>query len=406
MKQHTLFAGLMALSLLLAGCGQGPDAKAQPAMRQEAVPVRIATSIQKDVPTEITTIGTVEAYTHIQVKAQVSGEIKRIWFNEGEDVKKGQTLFTINPVPFEVALDRAEADMARSRAQLEQAKANLEKDSAMASNAQAEMDRGSSLLEKGVRTKEEYDRLTATAKSLSAAVQGDEAAIRVADAAITGASAAIKQARVQLNYCTIISPIDGKTGSILIHAGNLVKENDTPFLVLINQIVPVYVSFTLPEQSLDLVKQSMTEKRLQVLAVIPPEEVISATGELAFLDNTVNQRTGTIRLKAAFTNEDRRLWPGQFVSVKLVIGVTPNAVVVPSQAVQTGQSGQYVYLVKADDTVELRTVVQGESQNGEIIIKEGIFPGEKVVTDGHLRLAPGVKVKIVSEEGAAENPKA
>jgi len=394
-----LAAIIILASLMAGGCGRDLGAKALPSTKQEAVPVRITRAISRDVPTEVSTIGTVEAFSTIQVKAQVSGEIKKVWFSEGDEVKKDQVLFTIDTRPFEADLQQVEADQAKYRAQLEQAQANWAKDAALAVNAEEELKRRASLHDQGVVTQEELDKIKATADSLRAAVRADEAASRVAEAAIAGASAALEKARIELDYCTIRSPIDGKTGSILLHAGNLVKANDTPSLLVINQVSPISVSFNLPETDLSRLKRAMFERPLQATAIIPPATVASATGDLKFLDNAVNQKTGTIRLKATFRNEDRTLWPGQFVNVRLAIGIQPSAVVIPAQAVQTGQSGPYVYLVKPDDTVEVRNVVLGASRDTMTIVREGLSPGEVVVTDGHVRLAPGVAVKVAPENG-------
>ncbi len=399
------FAALLMLPLvfLLSGCERPGGANPQSSMKKEAVPVHIGNVIQRDMPSEMVAIGSVEAFSIISVKARVSGEITKVWFKEGEEVKKDQVLFTIDSRPYEVALIQAKADLAKAEAELEVAHANLAKNQVQLSNAKTERERNSNLLTRGVVTKEEYDRIETTERAYEAAVLADEAAIRSASAAILGASAAIEKAVIELSYCTIKSPIDGKTGSLLAHRGNLVKENDTPALVVIHQVDPVYVSFTLPERNLPQVKQSMAKGALMVTAIIPNTEVPPVTGTLTFLDNTVNQRTGTIRLKGTFNNPRRVLWPGQFVSVRLVVSLHENAVVSPSEAVQTGQSGSYVYVLRQDSTVELRNVVTGESRDGQTIILEGLHPGEVVVTDGHLRLAPDAKAQVIdTPKGSAQ----
>ncbi len=367
-------------------------------MKKEAVPIHVGNVTQRDMPSEMIAIGSVEAYSIISVKAQVSGEITQVWFQEGEEVKEDQVLFTIDSRPYEIALEQAKADRAKAEAELEVANANLAKNQVQLENARTELERNSNLLKRGVVTKEEYDRVQTTARAYEAAVLADEAAIRSASAAILGASADIEKAGVELGYCTIKSPIDGKTGSLLAHRGNLVKENDTPALVVIHQVDPVYVSFTLPERNLPEVKRSMEKGPLTVTAMIPETDVAPVTGTLTFLDNSVNQRTGTIRLKATFDNSRRVLWPGQFVSVRLIVSVHENAVVSPSEAVQTGQSGSYVYVLRQDFTVELRSIVTGESRDGLTIIQDGLQPGEVVVTDGHLRLAPDAKAHVVGNQ--------
>lgn len=404
---------LPLLVCILSGCEHSGNANTQTNNKKEAVPVHTGIVNQRDMPFEMVAIGSVEAYSIISVKTQVSGIITKVWFQEGEEVKKDQTLFTIDSRPFEIALELAKADLAKAEAGIEVAHANLAKNKVQLENARTELDRNSTLLSKGVVTKEEFDRIQTTARSYEAAVLADEAAIRSASAAILGASADIEKASVELGYCTIKSPIDGKTGSLLAHRGNLVKENDTPALVVIHQIQPVYVSFTLPERNLPEVKKSMEKGPLAVTALIPDADVPAVTGTLTFLDNSVNQRTGTIRLKATFDNSQRVLWPGQFVSVRLVIDIRENAIVAPSEAIQTGQSGSYVYVLRPDATVELRNVVTGDSRDGLTIIQEGLQIGEVVVTDGHLRLAPDAKAKVVEnkteekklDENKVETPK-
>lgn len=383
--------------LFISGCHQEAPDHSAATMPKEAVPVLIATAIEKEVPVELLSIGSVEPFSSIAVKAQVSGIITKVWFNEGEEVQEGQTLFSIDARPYEVALNQAHADLAKSQAQLEVAHANLVRNQVQLENARAEFQRNSNLLSRGVVTREEFDRISTNSKSFEAAVKADEAAIKSASAAILGASAAIERARIELGYCTIRAPLTGKTGSLIIHGGNLIKANDTEALVMIYQVDPIYVAFTLPERNLPDLQQSMAEKTLEVSAAIPNTDVKAMTGTLSFLDNTVNQRTGTIRLKATFANPDRILWPGQFVTVNLVVSRIPHAVVVPPQAVQTGQAGSYVYVVKEDSTVEMHPVKTGLSRETWMVIEEGVNPGEKLITDGHVRVAPGMRVKIADD---------
>jgi multidrug efflux system membrane fusion protein len=353
-------------------------------------------------PVQLAAIGSVEAYSTIQVKAQVSGALTQVLFNEGDVVGKDQTLFVIDPRPHQVALEQAEAGLARARAQLEQARANLARDQIQAANAQVDLDRDAALLPKGMVSKEEFDNVRTNAETLKAAVTADEAAVKSDQEAIRSAQAAIEDAKLQLGYCTIGSPIQGRTGSLLINRGNLVKANDAASLVVINQTAPIYVSFTVPEKDLSAIREHMAQGALEVKAIIPQQEDKPVTGKLTFIDNTVNQTTGTIRLKATFPNEDNRLWPGQFVNVTLQLTVQADAIVVPAEAVQTGQAGPYAYVIKPDMTAELRNLVVGDTQNSLTIIKEGLEPDDKVVTDGHLRVVPDVPVKILSEPGAEE----
>jgi len=362
------------------------------------MPVTVASVIQKTVPVEITAIGNVEAYTTVSVKALVSGELTEVHFQEGQEVKKGDLLFEVDPRPFESALKRAEGNLARDTAQLHQAEANLAKDTAQAKNANVQASRYDDLFKEGVVAKEVLDQFHTTADAFDATLQADRAAIELANAAIRSDKAAIESAKLDLGYCTIRSPMDGRTGNLLVHRGNIVKASasDNLPLVVINQIQPIYVSFSVPEQYLTDIKRHMTTAPLVVKAAIPKDEGHSAEGGLTFVDNTVDRLTGTIRLKATIQNREKMLWPGQFVDVALRLTSRTNATVVPSRALQNGQSGQYVFVVKADFTVESRPVVAGASLRGETVVENGLKPGEQVVTDGQLRLAPGTRVKLKS----------
>jgi multidrug efflux system membrane fusion protein len=330
-----------------------------------AVPVVVAPVVQKTVPVEIRAIGNVEAYSAVSVKPQVGGEVEKAYFKEGQDVKEGDLLFTLDPAPYQATLQQLEANMARDKAQLE--------------NARAQAERYTKLFQEGIVSKEQYDSFRTNADALAAAVLADQAAI--------------ERAKIDLAYCSIPSPLEGRTGSLLVHPGNVVKANDTT-LVVINQIHPVYVGFSVPEQYLSEVKKYRAAGPLGVEAVIPSEEDRPAQGVLAFIDNAVDTTTGTVKLKATFDNLDSRLWPGLFVNVVLKLAWRPNALVVPSQAVQTGQSGQYVFVIKPDMTAQSRPVVTGSTIGGETVIEQGLQPGETVVTDGQLRLAPGAKVEL------------
>ncbi len=346
---------------LLGACSQK---KAQ-AIIEEGVPVAVATAVEKTVPIEVRTIGTGEAFSTVTVKAQIEGQLEKVLFTEGQYVQKGDSLFSIDPRPFE--------------AELRQAEANLARDIAQEKNAKAQADRYQKLFADGIVSKEQYDQFRTNADALDAAVRADRAAE--------------ENARIRLEYCSVRSPIAGRTGSLMVHEGNVVKANET-VLVIINQIRPIYVTFSVPEQYLPDIKKFMSAGRLPVEALLPGAEQDPAKGTLTFVDNTVDSATGTIKLKATFTNVDRRLWPGQFVNVALRLSERPNAVAVPSQAVQTGQSGSYLFIVKPDGTVDSRPVVPGSTYGGETVIEKGLEAGETVVTDGQLRLIPGAKVEI------------
>ncbi len=293
--------------------------------------------------------------------------LESIHFNEGQDVHKGDLLFLIDRKPFEAALEQAQANMAR--------------DKATAVNARAEASRYSNLFSQGVISREQTDQATSNADAAEAAVKADQAAV---DAA-----------KLNLDYCTIKSPIDGRTGSYQVKPGNLVKANDVPVLIVINQVTPIYLDFSVPEQYLADIKKYMTQSSLHVQATIPNDPGGVETGTVTFVDNTVDNTTGTIRLKATFANVQRRLWPGQYVNTVLTLTAIANATVVPSQALQTGQNGQFVFVIREDGTAESRPVATSRTLGGFTVIEKGVQAGETIVTDGQLRLIPGAKVSIL-----------
>jgi membrane fusion protein, multidrug efflux system len=355
------FLLVAAAAIFTSGCGTR-TAQTAPNL---AVPVSVAKAVQKTVPIELTAIGTGEAYSTVSIKARVNAVLEQVHFLQGDFVKKGELLFTLDKRPFEAALAQALGNLARNNAQLE-----LDK---------VQANRYSKLFASGVASKEQFDQIQATADAQAAAVRADEAAV--------------ESARLNLQYCTVYSPIDGRTGALQVYPGNIVKENDVPILVVINQITPLYVDFSVPEQYLGPVKKYMAGGRLQVEAT-PYGDTAPEVGTLTFVDNTVDATTGTIKLKATFQNPDHRLWPGQFSTVALRLAEEENAIVVPSQAVQTGQNGDFVFVIKPDLSAESRPVKVARTIGGEAVIAKGITPGETVVTDGQLRLLPGIKVQI------------
>lgn len=357
------------------------------------LPVRVSTATQKTVPVQLRAIGNVQAYSTVTVKSKVGGELVSVHFTEGQDVKKGDLLFTIDPRSFEAALKEAEAKLERDLAQVQQAKANLERDLIRAKNAEEDAKRYEVLIEKGVVARQQYEKLRADADALEATVRADRAAVENSEASVRADRATVENAKIQLGYCLIRSPMDGRTGSLLIHRGAIVKAEDVNLLT-IHQIVPIYVALSIPEQYLLDIKKFMALGTLRVEAVVPRNEERVEKGAITFIDNTIDSSTGTIRLKGTFENRERRLWPGQFVNTVLTLTSESNVVVIPSQAIQTGQQGQYVFVVKQDMTVELRSVVVGQTANDETVIHKGLHPDEKVVTDGQLRLRPGAKVEI------------
>jgi len=361
---HAYITRLIAVSLLLVAPFVSACSKAkQPPPR--VVPVTAVQADRKDVPLQIRAIGNVEAYNTVSIKSQVSGEINEVFFREGQEVGAGERLFQIDRRPFEAALHQAESSLARDRAQ--------------ATNAAVDAERYAQLSGKGYVSKQEFDSVRTNAEALQAIVKADEAAV--------------ENARLQLGYTQIASPINGRTGSIQFKKGSIVKANDLP-LVTINQLVPVNVTFAVPEQDLAAIKRYRASGELHVEVNMPQDNAKPVRGTLTFIDNAVNTTTGTILLKATVPNQDHALWPGQFVDVVLTLTREKNRVLVPSEAVQTGQQGQYVYVIKDDMTVELRVVKPGRVFGSWTVIDTGVAPGEMVVTDGQLRLVPGVKVEI------------
>ncbi len=357
-------AALIALSIL-AGCSSKSAQSASPAPAAPVVPVVVATVQQKNVPLQLQAIGRVETFSNVSLKSQVSGEILSVHFKPGQDVKKGDLLFKIDSRTFEASLKQAEGNLARDVAQLD--------------NAQIQARRYSQLAEQGIVAQQLADQMNSSYEALEAAVRADKAAI--------------ENAKLQIEFCTIRAPMNGRTGTLLVYPGTLVKSNDVPVLVIINQISPTYVEFAVPEQNLAGIKRHMAAGNLSVNAAIP-DDARPARGTLSFVDNTVDRTTGTIRLRATFTNEDARLWPGQFVNVKLTLSEQANAIVAPSQAVQTGQSGQFVFIVKNDNSVEMRPVTVSRTAEGMAVFEKGLQAGETVVVDGQVSLVPNSKVTI------------
>jgi multidrug efflux system membrane fusion protein len=354
---------LLVISLFMvsfAGCN---DSKAKQTSKR-IVPVKTGEVMYQNVPVQINAIGNVEAYNTVSVKAMVGGEVIDVHFREGQDVKQGDLLFLIDPRPYEAALKQAEAQLAR--------------DTAQAKNAEEQAKRYGILAQKDYVSRDQYDQFRANADALSAAVEAD--------------IANIDNSKLQVDYCTIRSPLDGRVGSVLINEGNIIKANDLP-LVTINKITPIYVTFSVPEQNLANIKRFMKEGSLKMQAVIPGDESHPAEGVLSFVNNAVDMATGTIQLKGTFENRDRKLWPGQFVNVVVTLETQNNAVVMPSAALQTGQQGQYVFVIKTDSTVESRPVTVARTYGDLAVVAQGVKPGEKVVTDGQLNLISGVQVE-------------
>ena len=356
-----LLAALTAIASLIA-CGSAKDNTKGTQLRDAAVPVTVAAATRHDVPVQVKAIGNVEAYNTVSVKSMIAGEITKVGFAEGQDVKKGDVLFVIDPRAYDAALAQSEG--------------NLAKDKANAANAKAEATRWAALYKEGVVSREQHDQIVTQAEALQQTVTADEAAVQ--------------NAKVNLTYCTIKSPIDGRTGNLMVKIGNVVKANDVP-LVTINQVLPIYVTFSVPQQFLPDIKRSDRDRKLAVNAKVQGERETS--GILTFIDNSVDPQTGMIKLKGTFNNGDRRLWPGQFADVSLTLGIDRNAILVPSAAVQTGQDGQFVFVVK-NNKADMKKVKIGRIVGADTVIESGVDVGDQVVTDGQLRLTPGAKVAV------------
>ncbi len=357
-------------------------------MEGGGIPVMVAKVTRKDVPINIEVVGSVEASLTVTIRPQVNGELTVVHFREGDFVKKGDPLFETDRRVLEAQLNQIQSNLSKDEAQLILVRANLTRDEAQLKYALEEADRYVRMLKKGLVSAEQAEQYKANADAVTAAVNADKAAIQSAEAAVNASKASVENARVLLGYTTIRSPLDGRTGNLRVHPGNVVTANTTD-LITINQVEPVFVTFSISETQLSQVRKS-----LPVTATPRDSAAQSEKGELAFIDNTVDPATGTIRLKAAFQNQDRELWPGEFVRVRLRLDTRPNCLVVPSQAVQTGQDGLYVFVVKQDRTVEFRPVVTGARVEQEMVIEKGLSPDETVVTEGQLRLAPGSRVQI------------
>ena len=402
---HSRLALLASISVLVASCsGQGPSpgagaaggASGRGAGRGAGAPVPVVTARaeQKSVPVTVPAVGTVEAASSVQIRAQVTGQLTAIHFTEGRDVAQGDALFSLDPRPFQVALLQTQAVLAR--------------DSATLQNAKAQQSRNDALFQKGLLARDVYESQRASVEALTATVEADKAAIETA--------------RLNLKYTEIAAPISGRTGALGAHVGDLVRANDTTPLIVINQLAPIYVTFAVPGRYLGEIRRFQAQRPLGVSAVAPgsvgPEipsgdapgaeaaSAAAARGTLTFIDNSVDATTGTIRLKATFPNSDGQLWPGAFVRVTLDLTSQADAVVVPTTAVQTSQDGQFIYVVKPDRTVEMRPVRMDRQQGGEAVIASGLAAGEEVVTDGQLRLVPGARIAEAGGRASGSGPAA
>ena len=389
---------MFVLALLIAGCSA--NKAAPPAQPPQPAPVFVSKAVLKSVPIEIQAIGNVEAYSTVLVKAQVGGELTVVDFKEGADVKRGDRLFVIDPRPYESQVAQAEATLAKDRAQLQSAQANLARDMAQEEYARAQAKRYAELSRQGVLAKDSAEQTDAQAKAAAEGVRADRAAIESTQANIASDQAALDRAKLQLEYCTIRSPIDGRTGHLMVKQGNVIKANDVD-LVTINQMHPIYVTFSVPEANLSLIKKHMAAGDIAVAASLQGADAVAERGTLSFVENAVDSATGTIRLKAIFDNAATRLWPGQFVRVVVRLKASADSIVIPTTAVQTGQDGKFVFVVKPDMIVDARPVLTGRTIEREVVIEKGLSEGDTVVTSGQLRLVSGSRVQIKLESSPA-----
>ena len=389
-RRPSVIVWAVAAAALLAACSDNAAGKAR--VQQPPVPVTVGEVLEKTIPVQLTAVGNAMAYTTVGIKSQINGQLVEVRFKEGQDVRKGDLLFVIDPRPFEAAVRQAEAALNQRQAEVRQALAAVERDTAQLENSKVQERRYRELVSKELIAREQYDTLNTNMTAMQATVEADRAAVENAKAALQAAQANIDNARLQLAYTRIHAPIDGRTGNLLVQNGNILKANDDNPIVVINQIHPIYVSFAVPEQHLADIKKYRAIGPLQVVARPPRQQETLATGELTFVNNTVDTTTAMIQLKATFANENNGLWPGQFVDVSMVV-TSRTAIVVPSQSIQPGQQGPYVFVVKPDQTVESRLVTPGVRLGAETIVEKGLKPSERVVTDGQLRLVPGARIE-------------
>src|SRR5262245_32318729 len=390
-----LATSYLSISLLTLGCGRTSAAVNSRGGRGAgggAQPVVMAKVTQKDVPVDLAAVGNVEAFTSIAVRSQVTGQLEEVHFREGDFVRKGDLLFSIDRRPLEAAVDQARANLVRDQALLNQAEAQLVRDAANAEYQQLAAERQAQLAARGIVSKDAGDQARAQADATAAVVKADRAAVESAKAQLAVQQATIDAARTQLEYTSIRSPIDGRTGDLLVKGGNLVTANQTQ-LMTIAQVEPIFVTFAVPAVHLPPIKRALAVgATLSVVATPQDADARPAEGKLSFVDNLVDPSTDSIKLKAIFANGNHYLWPGQFARVSLRLATLSNATVVPQQAVQIGQDGQFVFVVTDNSTVEQRPVTVGRRVDEEVVIEKGLKPGETVVTEGQLRLEHGTRV--------------
>ena len=387
-------AAIVITAGLVLGCTANPAAPPP----SSGVPVVVAKVSQKLMAVEITSVGNVEPISTVSVKAQISGELLEVHFKEGDFVRKGQLLFSIDSRVPQGQVGTMQANIEKDEAQLKQVEANLARDTAQLEYARSEAQRYATLLQRGLIAADATEQVRSQASALEESVRADRAAIENVRAILVVDQHALGGAKLQLSYCTIYSPIDGRTGAVMVKPGNLIKPADVP-IVIINQTNPIYVNFTVPQQYWPDVKKNMNEGTLHVAAGVAQDPAHPKQGNVIFVDNAVDATTGTLHMKASFENSENQFLPGMFVNVVLRLSEQPNAKVVPTQALTEGQNGTFVYVVKSDNTVELRPVASSRTHEGSAAIDSGLDLGEVVVIDGQARLTPKSKVQIKNSNG-------
>jgi multidrug efflux system membrane fusion protein len=410
-KLSVLFYLIVGVACISASCRSA----AQPKFERPPAPVTIATASVQDVPTYLDAIGKTVAREVVSIQPQVSGRVTKIHFVDGANVKKGDLLFTIDTRPFEASLQQAQANLSKSAALKKQAEANMARDIAQAKWGEVQVARYKELLDHGVVPREQYEQLRTNADSLNATVEADRAAVRSADEVMKVDAAAIESARVQLSYCYVRSPIDGRAGQRLVDMGNVVSPGASGgaaasadgngatgnAMLVIQKLDPIYADFTISQNSLTEVQQQMHAGMLKTEVRLADQPGEPVTGELTFLDNSVQSQTGTVNLRATIANTGHRFWPGRFVNIRLVLNTIHGAVLVPASAPQMSGKGSFVYVVKQDQTAEQRPVSLGQRQGDMIVIEKGVEGGERVVTNGQLGVTPGGKVRVDQPQAPA-----
>jgi multidrug efflux system membrane fusion protein len=395
-----VLAGLVCLATtFFAACGKGEThADVRPPASVTVVP-----AVAKDVPVYLDQVGKCTAREVVSIQPQVSGRITSINFTDGADVKKGDLLFTIDSKPFEVALQQAQANLAKDNALKKQSEANLVKDKAQAKWGEVQAARYKGLSDQGVVSKEEYEQMRTNADTINATVEADQAAVKSAEQNLKVDEAAIDAAKVQLAYCSIHSPIDGRAGQRLVDIGNVVNAGfgSTTSMLTIQRLDPIYADFSINQSDLSAVQRNMKQGTLKADITIPDEPDQTFTGDLTFLDNAVQDATGTVKLRATIANPGRKLWPGRFVRVRLVLSNIPDAVLIPASAPQQSATGPFVYVVNSESKAELRNITLGQQQGDLVVVESGVKAGDRVVVSGQIAIQPGGPVQIQAPPAAA-----